>query len=317
MSFRMKLILTVIILLGGIGVFAATQSVFVRNFLLAMTYERTLDTYSQVDTTPDDVTNTVGPDGRAASLLSAFYGLDDALPGIVNLVACEGAGGQDGMPVIFSHEVDVRTVEPGDFKVTTSSGSVTEVTCLTLAPADDAGELRTALLTGPLGSLEDQPAIVEIVGNLLSLDNTVNFKGASVKVTPLEDGPSLVWAERVPEEEWRLGSQGTNFRFGGGTGCPAETEQVIRATWAGGVTKPNGQDADELELDLYKVTVQRPDGAEDEITPMALADLGDGDNNHKLCLGTPDPAQSVSFPAGYLTDPRDDLNPSTSITIHN
>ena len=317
MSSRVKFVLGAVALLGVIGIFAATQSVFVQNFLFAMTYERTLDTYSQVDTTPDDVTNTVGPDGRPASLLSAFYGLDDALPGIVNLVACEGAGGQDGMPVIFSHQVDVRTVEPGDFKVTTSSDSVSEVTCLTLAPADDPGELRTALLTGPLGRVEDQPATVEIIGNLLSLDNSLNFKGASVKVTALEEGPSLVWAETVPKEEWRLGSQGTRFRFGGGTGCPAETAQVIRVTWGGGVTKPSGQDADELERDLYKVTVRRSDGTEDEIAPLALADLGDGDNNHKLCLDMSDPAKSVSFPAGHLTDPRDDLNPSTSISILN
>ncbi len=317
MSFRMKLVLATVVLVCAVGVYVASYSVTLRNLLYALSYERTLDAYSQTDTTVSDIESSVGPDGRAASLLSAFFGLDDALPGMASLVACEGAGGNDGMPVIFSHEVDVQTVEPGDFKVTTSSGTVGNVTCLTLAPADDPGELRTVLLIGQYGSSDDQPVTVEIVGNLLSLDNTVNFKGASVTVTPLEDGPSLIWAEKVPEEEWALEAKGTGMPFGGGTGCPAETKQVIRATWMGGVTKPNGGDADDLERQLYKVTVERSDKSRDDITPFALADLRDGDNNHKLCLDTIDPVRSVSFPAGHLTDPRDDLNPSTSVSLSN
>jgi len=52
-----------------------------------------------------------------------------------------------------------------------------------------------------------------------------------------------------------------------------------------------------------------------EITPVALADLGDGDNNHLLCLDTADAPLSVSFPAGVLTDPNDDLNPATSVAV--
>ncbi len=59
----------------------------------------------------------------------------------------------------------------------------------------------------------------------------------------------------------------------------------------------------------------RGDGQGSAVTPIALADTGDGDNNHLLCLDTTDPALSVSFPAGRLTDPREDLNPVTSITI--
>jgi len=51
------------------------------------------------------------------------------------------------------------------------------------------------------------------------------------------------------------------------------------------------------------------------VTPFALADLNDGDNNHLLCLDTTDRAIAVSFPAGHLTDPREDLNPSTTIAV--
>ncbi|NWH07311.1 MAG: hypothetical protein HXY22_01435 [Alphaproteobacteria bacterium] len=280
-------------------------------------YERTLDTYAQIDTTVTTVTSRTGADGRGAALISAFFGLDNALPkGPTDRVACEGGGGADGMPVIFSHEVDIKTLEPGDFRITTESGATTRVTCLTLAPADDPGELRTALLAGELGSAKDQPLTVEIVGNVLSLDGTLNFKGASVTATRLEAGPTLVWAEIVPEAQWELGKEATVLPWGGGERCPVGAAQVVRVTWGGGVTKPDGPDpADDNERRLYKVSVVRIGGATAEITPFALADLNDGDNNHLLCLDTTDAVTSVSFPAGYLTDPREDLNPDTTISV--
>jgi hypothetical protein len=280
-------------------------------------YERTLDRYAQTDTTLTAVTRRTHADGRDATLISAFFGLDSSLPErSTDRVACKGGGGADGMPVIFSHEVDVNTLDPGDFRITTASGAVGSVTCLTLAPADDPGELRTALLTGEFGSAKDQPVKVEIKGSVLSLDGSVNFKGASVAVTPLEAGPTMVWAEIVPEAQWELGKQASKLPWGGGSRCPVGTRQVVRVTWGGGVTKPGGRDsADDEERRLYKVTVVPPRGAKNAITPFALADLNDGDNNHLLCLDTTDSATSVFFPAGYLADPREDLNPDTNISV--
>jgi hypothetical protein len=280
-------------------------------------YERTLDTYAQTDTTVTEVTRRRHTDGRDATLISAFYGLDSSLPKRpTDRVACKGGGGGDGMPVIFSHEVDIKTLEPGDFKITTASGAVTTVTCLTLAPADDPGELRTALLTGEYGSATDQPVTVEMVGNVLSRDGVVNFKGARVAVTPLEAGPTMVWAEIVPQALWELGRSATRLPWGGGERCPVGTKQVVRVTWGGGITKPDGPDpADDKERKLYKVTIEGAGGGTAAITPFALADLNDGDNNHLLCLDTTDKVQSVFFPAGYLTDPREDLNPNTTINL--
>ena len=279
-------------------------------------YERTLDRYSQTDTTVTAVNETQHADGRDAALISAFFGLDNGLPKRnTDRVACLGAGGGDGMPVIFSHEVDVETLDPGDFKITTESGATGKVTCLTLAPADDPGELRTALLTGNYGSAEDQPTTVEIVGNILSRDQSINFKGASISVTRLEDGPRLVWAEQVPQTDWELGESATTSPWGGGNRCPIGTAQVIRVTWDGGVTKPGGDPADAEEGQLYSVAVVAEDGRTRNIAPAVLADLKDGDNNHLLCLDTTDTVRSVSFPAGYLTDPREDLNPATKISI--
>ncbi|NNE56285.1 MAG: hypothetical protein HKN32_09710 [Flavobacteriales bacterium] len=295
----------------------ASQSTLVQNLFYAMNFERKLDRYDQSDQTESNLVNSVHPDGRSAELLSAFFGIDDGLPGLASLVICEGASGQDGMPIIFSSEIDVTTLEPGDLKVAQASGRIGEVKCLTMAPADDKGELRTALLVGQFGNIEDPPVRVEVTGNVHSIDGTTNFQGVGVDVTALEDGPSLIWGEVVPKEQWAVGVAATGIPFGGGSGCPEQTKQIVRVTWGGGVTKPNGAPANEEERDLYKVTVSDTSGQEKTITPIELADLGDGDNNHKLCLDTEAKVLSVSFPAERLTDPRDDLNLQTSVAISN
>lgn len=282
---------------------------------LIRSYEITLADSSPVDTTTTDVTANRDSAGRQAALLSAFYGLDDALGTGSDRVICDGANGADGMPVIFSHEIDVTTMQAGDFKVTTASGKVGELACATLAPADDTGELRTALLAGAYGDIEDQPVTVEITGNLLSMDRTINFKGARINVTPLEAGPTMVWAEVVPAPDWHLGQEATPIPWGGGSKCPVGTLSVVRTTWAGGVTKPGGTPADDAEGALYKVTMLLEDSSSVEVTPFALGDLGDGDNNHELCLDVTGTPQAVSFPAGHLTDPREDLNPETTVFI--
>lgn len=265
------------------------------------------------DTTSTEVIATEDANGRPATLLSAFFGLD-ALPAVASRVFCEGGAGQDGMPVIFSHEIDLSTMQAGDFRIVRTSGAVGSVNCVTPAPALDIGERRTVLIIGDYGSVDDQPARVEIVGNLLSIDGSLNFRGTQVEVTPLESGPVLEWAEVVPQAQWSLGDPGTAFPAGGGSSCPLETQQVLRVTWSGGVTKPGGASVDDLERQAYQVTLATVDD-EITLTPFAIADLGDADNNHELCLDQPGNPMRVDFPAGLLTDPREDLNPATSIKV--
>ena len=62
---------------------------------------RALSDSTQQDTTTTDVTATRDANGRKASLLSAFFGIDNGLPRVANRGICRGAAGQDGMPVIF------------------------------------------------------------------------------------------------------------------------------------------------------------------------------------------------------------------------
>jgi len=219
------------------------------------------------------------------------------------------------MPVVFSEELDPETLQAGDFRVVLGGDRPGQIVCVTPAPANDTGELRTILLIGDFGSADDPPLRVEITGNVLSADHRFNFRDAQADVTRLEDGPSLVLAEVVPPAEWALDRAATRFPFGGGSGCPGSTRQVVRAVWNGGVTKPGGDEIDDVERRAYRVLVDGGGGEASEVSPFAIGDLGDGDNNHELCLDTEAPALRVAFPAGLMTDPREDLNPATEVTV--
>lgn len=253
--------------------------------------------------------------GQSANLLSAFFGLDNTLPFRANMI-CGGAQGLDGMPVIFSTEVDHTTLQSGDFLVTKKSGAKGSVHCVSFLPATDAGELRTVLLMGEFGNADnDPPARVEIAGHVHSIDGKLDFQGAGVAVTPLAPGPTLILAERF---DANVKDQGLGKRQTKGSACPAKgTLQAVRVVWAGGVKLANGKEPGEAERQLYRVTVRAQDGTLREVRPMALADLGDGDNNHLLCLDTTDRPVSVAFPAGVLIDPNRDLNPETSVNVAN
>lgn len=278
------------------------------------TSPRPVDDYP-ANTTQTDTTREGGTAQQPGQLLSAFFGLDNSMPRRAEYGLCEDAADADGMPVIFSHEVDVDTLQAGDFRVLTQSGQAGLVYCVTLFPAVDLGELRTALLIGELGSATDDPPVrVEIVGNLFSLDQTINFKGAAIDVTPLSAGPSLVLAESVPQAQWQLGKQSGPFR-GAGSGCPQGTVQIVRAVWGGGVERADGEEPGESERLLYQVTLTQSDGSTKTVAPFALGDLGDGDNNHLLCLDLPGTPLAVAFPAGHLVDPNHDLNPDTTIPV--
>ena len=260
----------------------------------------------------DSAADSVGLDenGQSPRLLSAFFGLDNGLPFGANRL-CLGASGKDGMPVVLSHTIDPETLQVEDFRVVRPSGAESTPMCVTLRPSNDAGELRTVLLIGEFGDADkDPPTKVIVVDELISNDKVgeqVNFRGAQTQVIPLDAGPTLVWAGIVPENIWS--------QSGRGSACPTSTQQVVRATWAGGIRLPNGGEPGDAERALYRVTVTHPDGSREEVTPASLADLGDNDNNHLLCLDTTVPATAVAFPAGHLVDPNGDLNPDSQISV--
>ena len=270
-------------------------------------------TSSELTDTTIDANSPREANGRTADLLSAFFGLDNGLLRVANRI-CPGAAGKDGMPVIFSTEVDHTTLQAGDFEVIKASGERGTMHCASFLPATDAGELRTVLLVGDFGDADaDPPASVRILGHVHSIDGTLDFNGATVAVTPLDPGPSMIMAEILSND---MRDVGLGIRRTRGTSCPEDgVAQAIRVVWAGGVTLEGGDEPGQDVGALYRVTVEASDGTQRDVTPIALADLGDGDNNHLLCLETEDRPLSVFFPAGVLTDPNDDLNPATTVDL--
>ncbi len=105
---------------------------------------------------------------REAKMLTAFFGLDNDLPRRA-VVLSRKAPGADGMPIVFSQELDSSSIDASDFEVTTADGSVYFPADATLKPANEAFELRTVLLIGEYGDYpENQPASIRLVGDLMS-----------------------------------------------------------------------------------------------------------------------------------------------------
>lgn len=241
---------------------------------------------------------------RNAKVLTAFFGLDE-LPAL-SLLLNWRAMGKNGMPLVFSQEIDPSTLDNTDFEVTTKNGESFGVEFVTLKPANEEFELRTVLLVGEYGAYPDNPPVsVKVIGDLMSRSGQ-NYKGQSLPVIPLPDGPTISYAEH-----FILDNDYPYVKSGVGCDCPKEeTQQVVRTVWAGGVRATNGQELGDNELSAFKVTLVR-DTDTIVVSPFMLADLGDNDNNIDLCLkeiGTP---ILVRAEAGIAMDPRDDVNPET------
>jgi len=256
------------------------------------------DVDSAVSDSPMDVAPEVaGPD--APRILSAFFGLDDALPAAVDFI-CPGGAGRDGMPVVFSRRVS-GTPAASAFRVTTRSGATHTPVCATLAPAVGATERHTVLLGGDFGGEPaDPPVRIEIVESM-PLEGGGDARGLTADVTPLSAGPALVLAMRYLPTELK-------------TACPASTRQLVQVTWNGGVSVLGGADVGDAQRLRMHVVVAR-DGGTAEITPEALADLGDNDNYMHLCLSTDESPLAVRVEASTFVDPRGDLNAETRLDL--
>ncbi len=247
-----------------------------------------------------------------AVVLSAFFGIDNGLP-VAATGVCLPAVALDGMPVVFREEIDERTLDPTDFAVRTARGRTWVPLCATTAPANQESEDRTVLLIGELGDDPTDPPVTVTVRGSLRIESGAELRGASVGVVSLAAGPELVLAEPAPAEPdtltYPLLTPSIIKHLQHSTACPAGTVQRVRVTWDGGVTAPGEADSGEAQRQAYTVTLA--DGR--TVTPTALADLGDMDNNHVLCLGTSGTPVGVSARAGRFTDPNGDVNPATSI----
>jgi len=235
-----------------------------------------------------------GGGGESVQILSAFFGLDNGVPGM--LFGCGLTGLQDGMPIVLNRRIPLATVfDPSIFVVQRASGAQSLVACATLAPAVEAEERRTILLIGEFGSIADPPVGVEIAGTLLT-DEGIDVNGTLTDtVVPLAAGPSVVLAELYPPSALPTGSTDE---------CPAGTDHIIKVTWDGGVTAPGGASLDETHR--LGTTVEYANG--ELRTATLLADAGDNDNHVELCMSDPGQPVAITVDAGLYEDPNGDLN---------
>ena len=214
------------------------------------------------------------------------------------------------MPLVFSHEIDPKTLAGADFVVTTQNGTVHTVEAASLLPANEEFELRTVLLIGEYGNHpNDPPVSVEVVGDLMARSGQ-NFKGKRVKVIPLEDGPVLSYAEYFTLDE-----KYPYVKKGRGCDCPKEeTKMVVKVVWSGGVRAINGKELGDNELKDFTVTLVN--GSDTiQVQPFILADLSDNDNNIDLCLKLPGIPIHVQVNENIAIDLRGDKNPKTHMGV--
>ena len=246
---------------------------------------------------------------REIEIMSAFFGLDNALPR-TSIGLSREAPGKDGMPIVFSHELNPTTLEEGDFRITTQKGNLFGVDAITLRPANEAFELRTVLLIGDYGNYpEDEPIEVEIVGDLLARSGQ-NYKGMKVEVTPLTKGPSISFAEY-----FQFTADYPFVDSGRGLDCPRnKTNLVVRTVWAGGVRAMNGEELGNDELKNFVIFLKTSRDTV-QVTPFQIADTGDNDNNIDLCISESGTPIAVSVEANTAIDPRDDANAFSSAKV--
>lgn len=241
-------------------------------------------------------------------IVSAFLGLDNGLPMLIN-VLCPGGAGQDGMPVNFKYMIDGSTLDASDFEVIDALGNTYTPLCAVLAPANENGENRTVLLIGEFGDAgTNPPAEVRIIDELLTLANTeehsacskvINLNGQSTQnVVPLSEGPQLFFAQRIE---------------GSIAECSSST-QVIQVAWNGGIVPFQAGDT-EADLFQYYTAYTKNNGFLTPHQPISIADINDNDNFHQLCFEVIDSIVKIEMQANVVEDPNGDPNAFTEIAI--
>ncbi len=240
------------------------------------------------------------------TLVSAFFGLDNGLPGLL----CNQPGSLlDGMPVNFKFPLDASTLSESDFEVVDSLGNIHIPMCAVLAPANENGENRTVLLIGEFGTaITNPPFEVRVVGDLFTTDTfsgesacseIINLNGiTTTNVIPLADGPSLFFAQRID---------------GNLNECNSGT-QTIQVAWNGGITPYISGDT-ESDLFQYYIGYSDSSGVLIPHVPISIADINDNDNFHQLCFSTSDEIVKISMMANTVEDPNQDPNLYSEIDV--
>jgi len=233
---------------------------------------------------------------EAPRFLSAFWGLDDGMPQQM-----------DGMPITFSWLINPASIDPADFNVIRSDGTVIVPAFATLRPANESNETQTILLTGDFGDAESgvRPVRVRLVGQLVgSPPVSKRSEAFSDLVSPpirrLSAGPSIVDAWRIDPA---LLTNDANACTVGST--------FVRVVWSGGITDfPTGNEVGVAVTLAYRLTYLHR-GKTVTVAPLEIGDLNDGDNMHDLSFpAIPARAKllTITLPGRHVEDPNGDPN---------
>lgn len=241
-------------------------------------------------------------------IFSASWGTDNA-------VGCpNGAQGLDNIPVTFNWFIRRRSIQPSDFRIVRSDGSVATPTCALQFPPNESDEAQTVNLIGDFGdsATGPTPVAIRVVGALQG-----HAPGArrwrrvtrlpKVNVDPLSGGPYIVAAWTLMPSIYR------------GDRNPCLTgKTVVRVMWSNGLTAyPTGEEVGAPVTASYRALYALPNGKTIALAPLEVADLHDhessfnADNMHDLCLAkAPHGARltGVTIAAGLIQDPNGDPN---------
>jgi hypothetical protein len=241
-------------------------------------------------------------------LLSASWGTDNA-------VGCpNGDQGLDNIPVTFNWFIRRASIQPADFQVLRSDGSVATPTCALQFPPDESDEAQTVNLIGDFGDpLEGPtPVAIRVVGALEGKAPGARRwrqvgRLAQISVDPLSGGPHIVDAWTLMPSIYR---DDPNRCLVGKT--------FVRVMWSNGLTAyPTGEEVGAAVTASYRALYTLPSGRTVAIAPLEVADLHDhetsfnADNMHDLCLPRlPRGARlaGVTIAADLIQDPNGDPN---------
>jgi hypothetical protein len=256
-------------------------------------------------------TTATGADPAARSdprILSASWGTDNA-------VGCpSGEQGLDNIPVTFNWFIRRATVQPADFRIVRSDGSVAIPTCALQFPPDESDEAQTVNLIGDFGSSVNgpTPVAIRVVGALQGKASGAHEwrpigRLPKVGVDPLSGGPYIVDAWTLMPSIYR----------GDPNRCMVG-KTFVRVMWSNGLTAyPTGEEVAAPVAASYRALYKLPNGRTAVIAPLEVADLHDhessfnADNMHDLCLPrVPRGARltGVTIGGGLIQDPNGDPN---------
>ena len=257
---------------------------------------------------PTAATGTGAIDRPVPGILSASWGTDNA-------VGCpSGEQGLDNIPVTFNSFIRRRSIQPADFRIVRSDGSVAIPICALQFPPDERDEAQTVNLIGDFGSSGSgpTPVAIRLVGALQG-----KAPGArewqpitglpKVSVDPLSGGPYIV-------DAWTL----TPSIYRGDRNRCLVGKTFVRVMWSNGLTAyPTGEEVGAPVTTSYRALYKLPNHKTVAIPPLEVADLHDhessfnADNMHDLCL-PPIPRGArlagVTIAADLIQDPNGDPN---------